>query len=90
MCRCEQWWISIKFVVERLALGEEADFEALNSLPALNLIQSTKLHLTTESAFLPNVCYLLPLFSILSAQLFCYSIYCLGKKWKIYRSPNWR
>jgi hypothetical protein len=34
-----------------LALGEEADFEALNFLPALNLIQSTKLDLTTEPAF---------------------------------------
>jgi hypothetical protein len=39
-----------------LALGEEADFEALNFLPALNLIRSTKLHLTTEPAFLPNAC----------------------------------
>jgi hypothetical protein len=39
-----------------LALGEEADFEALNCLPALNLIRSTKLHLTTEPAFLPNAC----------------------------------
>ena len=29
-------------------LGEEADFEALNCLPALNLIQSTNVHLTTE------------------------------------------
>jgi len=40
-----------------LALGEEADFEALNCLPALNLIGSTKLHLSTEPAFLPNACY---------------------------------
>jgi len=40
-----------------LALGEEADFEALNFLPALNLIRSTKLHLSTEPAFLPNACY---------------------------------
>jgi hypothetical protein len=39
-----------------LALGEEADFEALNFLPALNLIRSTKLHLSTEPAFLPNCC----------------------------------
>jgi hypothetical protein len=39
-----------------LALGEEADFEAQNCLPALNLIRSTKLHLTTEPAFLPNAC----------------------------------
>jgi hypothetical protein len=40
-----------------LALGEEADFEALNCLQALNLIRSTKLHLSTEPAFLPNACY---------------------------------
>jgi hypothetical protein len=40
-----------------LALGEEADFEALNYLPALNLIRSTKLDLSTEPAFLPNACY---------------------------------
>ena len=39
-----------------LALGEEADFEALNFLPALNLIRSTNLHLSTEPAFLPNAC----------------------------------
>ena len=39
-----------------LALGEEADFEALNCLPALNLIRRTKLHLSTEPAFLPNAC----------------------------------
>lgn len=42
-----------------LALGEEADFEALNCLPALNLKRSTKLHLSREPAFLPNACYLL-------------------------------
>lgn len=34
-----------------LANGEETDFEALNFLPALNLIRSTKLHLRTEPAF---------------------------------------
>ena len=45
-----------------LALGEEADFEALNCLPALNLIRSTKLHLSTEPAFLPNACYVRFLF----------------------------
>jgi len=44
-----------------LALGEEADFEALNGLPALNLTRSTKLHLTTEPAFLPNACCTKPL-----------------------------
>jgi hypothetical protein len=47
-----------------LALGEEADFEALNCLLALNLLRSTKLHLSTEPAFLPNACYM-PLFSFL-------------------------
>ena len=31
-----------------LQLQEVGDFEALNCLPALNLIRSTKLHLTTE------------------------------------------
>jgi len=39
-----------------LALGEEADFEVLNCLLALNLIRSTKLQLSTEPAFLPNAC----------------------------------
>jgi len=50
---------SSKIAHNVLALGEEADLEALNFLPALNLIRSTKLHLTTETAFLPNACYLL-------------------------------
>jgi len=44
-------------VANGLALGEEADLEALNCLPPQNLIQSTKLHLSTEPAFLPNACY---------------------------------
>jgi len=48
---------SLQITANVLALGEEADFEALNCLPALNLIRSTKLHLTTEPAFLPNACY---------------------------------
>jgi hypothetical protein len=48
---------SHKSIINVLALIEEADFEALNCLPALNLIRSTKLHLTTEPAFLPNACY---------------------------------
>jgi hypothetical protein len=39
-----------------LGLCEEADFEALNFLPALDLIRSTKLQLPTEPAFLPNAC----------------------------------
>jgi len=32
-----------------LALGEEADFEALNCLSALNLIRSRKLQFSTEA-----------------------------------------
>jgi len=36
------------------APGEEADFETLYCLSALKLIRSTKLHLSTEPAFLPN------------------------------------
>jgi len=39
------------------ALGEEADFEALNCLLALNLKRSAKLQLSNEPAFLPNACY---------------------------------
>jgi hypothetical protein len=49
--------MSLCIVPNVLALGEEADFEAQNCLPALNLIRSTKLHLSTEPAFLPNACY---------------------------------
>jgi len=39
-----------------LALGEEADFEALNFQLALNFTRSRKLQLSTEPAFLPNAC----------------------------------
>jgi len=40
-----------------LALGEEADFEAQNCLPPQNPdSRDTKLHLSTEPAFLPNAC----------------------------------
>jgi len=45
-----------KLVHNGLQLQEVGDFEALNCLPALNLIRSTKLHLSTEPAFLPNAC----------------------------------
>jgi len=47
---------SVTLAYNVLALGEEADFEAQNCLPELDLIRSTKLHLTTEPAFLPNAC----------------------------------
>jgi len=48
---------SVSLAHNGLALGEETDFEALNCLPALNLIRRTKLNLSTEPAFLPNACY---------------------------------
>jgi hypothetical protein len=35
--------VSFKLAHNVLALGEEADFEAINCLPALNLTRSTKL-----------------------------------------------
>ena len=41
-----------------LALGEEADFEAENCLPPMNLIRSTKLYLTTEPPICCRCCYL--------------------------------
>ncbi len=34
-----------------LRLKEVGDFEALSCLPAMNLIRSTKFHLSTEPAF---------------------------------------
>jgi len=53
-CRWSDGRLKIGYNV--LALGEEADYEVLNCLPALNLIRSTKLQLSTEPAFLPNAC----------------------------------
>jgi len=41
--------------VNVLQLQEVGDFEALNCLPAQNLIRSTKLHLTTEPPFCQTV-----------------------------------
>jgi hypothetical protein len=48
--------VFLKVAANGLTLGEEADFEALNCLSALNLIRRTMLHLSTEPAFLPNAC----------------------------------
>jgi len=50
-------YVGFTITANVLALGEEADFEVQNFLPAQNLIRSTKLHLSTEPAFLPNACY---------------------------------
>ena len=62
----------LKVMFNVLALGEEADFETQNCLPALNLIRSIKLHLSTEPAFLPNACYR---FGVLSFGI----VFCVGK-----------
>lgn len=44
-------------VCNGLQLQEVGDFEALNCLPALNLIRSTKLHLTSEPPISCRCCY---------------------------------
>jgi hypothetical protein len=62
--RCSGSPKGFRYIV--LALGEEADLEALNFVSALNLIRSTKLHLSTEPAFLPNACYTVVLLSFVS------------------------
>jgi len=41
-----------------LALGEEADFEALYCQPSTKADARQNVQLTTEPAFLPNACYL--------------------------------
>jgi len=41
-----------------LALGEEADFEALNCQPSTKVDTRQNVQLTTEPAFLPNACYM--------------------------------
>ena len=62
---------SFRLAYNVLQLQEVGDFEAQNCLPPLNLIRSTKLHLSTEPAFLPNACYMLPFFlSFLLATIF--------------------
>jgi len=45
-------------------LGEEADFDAQNCHPALNLIRSTKLHLSTKPTFLPSCCQMFYFFNL--------------------------
>jgi hypothetical protein len=52
-----------------LQLQEVGDFEAQNCLPALNLIRSTKLHLTTEPPLLGRCCYAFALFFLSSVLL---------------------
>jgi hypothetical protein len=74
--RCSGSPKGFRYIV--LALGEEADFEALNCLPALNLIRSTKLQLSTEPAFLPNACY--KPFFVLSSRYCCRALLSRFKK----------
>ena len=49
----------LKLTCNVLQLQEVGDFEAQNCLPPLNLIRSTKLHLTTEPPIFCRCCYLL-------------------------------
>ena len=53
-----------------LQLQEVGYFEAQNCLPAMNLIRSTKLHLTTESPISCRCCYM----PFLSSQLIILSV----------------
>jgi hypothetical protein len=48
--------ILVKLAANVLALGEEADFEALNCQPNTKVDTRQNVQLTTEPAFLPNAC----------------------------------
>src|SRR5690554_285829 len=48
---------SLSVATNGLQLQEVGDFGALNCLPPLNLIRSTKLHLTTEPPISCRCCY---------------------------------
>jgi hypothetical protein len=52
-CLCD-WLFTLTHNV--LALGEEADFEALNCQPSTKFDTRQNVQLTTEPAFLPNAC----------------------------------
>jgi hypothetical protein len=60
--------VQIIFAINDLTLGEEADSEALNCMPALNLMRITELHITTETAFI------LKAFNLLCFSLVCYHL----------------
>ena len=49
-------------VINVLALGEEADFGALNCQHSTKVDARQNVQLTTEPAFLPNACYRLVLY----------------------------
>ena len=67
--------VSSSVTAGRWTIGEfcQADLEALNCLPALNLIRRTKLQLTTEPVFLPNACYALGFIVICVLRFLKYS-----------------
>jgi len=50
-------WIYFKLAHNGLALGEEADFEALNCQSSTKVDTWYNVQLTTKPAFLPNACY---------------------------------
>ena len=69
---------SVKVAHNGLQLQEVGDFEALNCLPPLNLIRSTKLHLTTEPPIFCRCCYLLVFFfRSFRSVCVCNNISCL-------------
>jgi hypothetical protein len=67
----------MRFAANGLQIGEEADFEALNCLPSLNLIRSTKLDLTTEPPILGRCCYMLPFYFPQLSKISIYEHFCL-------------
>jgi len=55
---CAGGMLSATIEYNVLQLQEVGVFEALNCLPALNLIRSRKLHLTTEPPISCRCCYM--------------------------------
>ena len=72
-------------------LQEVGDYEALNCLPALNLIRSTGLHLTTEPPIFCRCCYKLWFFSLVTMlliYLFLFTLLFGVKNKHIYKMRN--
>jgi len=59
-----------------LRLCEEADIEAQNCLPALNLIRSSKLQLSAEPSISCRCRYKLPYLFIIQVQTFIIVLFC--------------
>ena len=60
---CAGGMLSATIEYNGLQLQEVGDFGDENCLPPLNLIRSTKLHLTTEPPISCSCCYKLPFLS---------------------------